>query len=47
MKSVLPLRIVLPLMLGIAASLAIAVYAELGYRRLVTGPFVVYSKEGS
>lgn len=34
MKSVLPLRIVLPLVLGIAASLAIAVYAELGYRRL-------------
>jgi hypothetical protein len=33
-KSVLPLRIVLPLVLGIAASLAIAVYAELGYRRL-------------
>ena len=34
MKSVLPIRIVLPLVLGIAASLAIAVYAELGYRRL-------------
>ncbi|MFO1312431.1 MAG: CHASE3 domain-containing protein [Burkholderiales bacterium] len=34
MKSVLPTRIVLPLVLGIAASLAIAVYAELGYRRL-------------
>jgi signal transduction histidine kinase len=33
-KSVLPLRIVLPLVLGIVASLAIAVYAELGYRRL-------------
>jgi signal transduction histidine kinase len=33
-KSVLPIRIVLPLVLGIAASLAIAVYAELGYRRL-------------
>jgi signal transduction histidine kinase len=33
-KSVLPTRIVLPLVLGIAASLAIAVYAELGYRRL-------------
>ncbi len=34
MKSVLPTRIVLPLVLGIVASLAIAVYAELGYRRL-------------
>ena len=34
MKSALPTRIVLPLVLGIAASLAIAVYAELGYRRL-------------
>jgi signal transduction histidine kinase len=33
-RSVLPIRIVLPLVLGIAASLAIAVYAELGYRRL-------------
>ncbi len=33
-KSVLPLRIVVPLVLGIAVSLAIAVYAELGYRRL-------------
>ncbi len=33
-KSVLPTRIVLPLVLGIVASLAIAVYAELGYRRL-------------
>jgi signal transduction histidine kinase len=33
-KSALPLRIVLPLVLGIVASLAIAVYAELGYRRL-------------
>jgi signal transduction histidine kinase len=34
MKSGLPLKIVMPLILGIAASLAIAVYAELGYRRL-------------
>ena len=34
MKSVLPNKIVLPLVLGIVASLAIAVYAELGYRRL-------------
>ena len=34
MKSVLPTRIVLPLVLGIVASLSIAVYAELGYRRL-------------
>ena len=34
MKSVLPLKVVLPLVLGIVASLAIAVYAELGYRRL-------------
>jgi signal transduction histidine kinase len=34
MRPVLPIRIVLPLVLGIAASLAIAVYAELGYRRL-------------
>ncbi len=33
-KSVLPLKIVLPLVLGIIATLAIAVYAELGYRRL-------------
>jgi len=33
-KSPLPTRIVLPLVLGIVASLAIAVYAELGYRRL-------------
>jgi len=33
-KSVLPLKVVLPLVLGIVASLAIAVYAELGYRRL-------------
>jgi signal transduction histidine kinase len=33
-KSVLPLKVVLPLALGIIASLAIAVYAELGYRRL-------------
>lgn len=34
MKSVLPLKVVLPLVLGIVASLAIAVYAELGFRRL-------------
>ena len=34
MKSALPLKVVLPLVLGIVASLAIAVYAELGYRRL-------------
>ena len=34
MKSVLPVKLVLPLVLGIIASLAIAVYAELGYRRL-------------
>jgi len=33
-KSALPTRIVLPLVLGIVASLSIAVYAELGYRRL-------------
>jgi signal transduction histidine kinase len=33
-KSVLPTRIVLPLVLGIVASLAIAVYSEFGYRRL-------------
>jgi signal transduction histidine kinase len=33
-KSALPLKVVLPLVLGIVASLAIAVYAELGYRRL-------------
>jgi len=33
-KSVLPTKLVLPLVLGIIASLAIAVYAELGYRRL-------------
>jgi signal transduction histidine kinase len=33
-KSVLPLKVLLPLVLGIIASLAIAVYAELGYRRL-------------
>ena len=30
----MPLKVVLPLVLGIVASLAIAVYAELGYRRL-------------
>lgn len=34
MKSVLPLKVVVPLVLGIIASLAIAVYSELGYRRL-------------
>ena len=34
MKSALPLKLVIPLVLGIVASLAIAVYAELGYRRL-------------
>lgn len=34
MKLVLPLKVVVPLVLGIIASLAIAVYAELGYRRL-------------
>ncbi len=34
MKSSLPLKIAVPLVLGIIASLAIAVYAELGYRRL-------------
>ncbi|MEO8346230.1 MAG: CHASE3 domain-containing protein [Betaproteobacteria bacterium] len=34
MKSTLSLKIVIPLVLGIIASLAIAVYAELGYRRL-------------
>lgn len=34
MKSPLPLRIVIPLVLGMVASLAIAVYAELGFRRL-------------
>jgi CHASE3 domain sensor protein len=33
-KSALPLKLVIPLVLGIVASLAIAVYAELGYRRL-------------
>jgi signal transduction histidine kinase len=33
-KSPLPLKIAVPLVLGIFASLAIAVYAELGYRRL-------------
>jgi signal transduction histidine kinase len=33
-KSVLPLKVVIPLVLGIIASLAIAVYSELGYRRL-------------
>ena len=34
MKSVLPFKIVIPLVLGIVASLAIAVYAEFGFRRL-------------
>ena len=34
MKLVLPLKVVAPLVLGIIASLAITVYAELGYRRL-------------
>ena len=34
LKSVLPFKIVIPLLLGIVASLAIAVYAELGFRRL-------------
>ena len=34
MKSVLPLKIVIPLVLGIVASFAIAVYAEFGFRRL-------------
>jgi signal transduction histidine kinase len=33
-KSVLPLKIVVPLLLGIIAALAIGVYSELGYRRL-------------
>ena len=33
-RSVLPYRIVIPLVLGIIVSLAIAVYAELGFRRL-------------
>ena len=34
MKLALPLKVVAPLVLGIIASLAILVYAELGYRRL-------------
>ena len=34
LKSALPLKVVIPLVLGMIASLAIAVYAELGYRRL-------------
>jgi signal transduction histidine kinase len=34
LKSILPLKIVIPLVLGIVASLAVAVYAELGFRRL-------------
>jgi signal transduction histidine kinase len=34
LKSALPLKILFPLVLGIVASLAIAVYAELGFRRL-------------
>jgi len=33
-KPILPLKLVLPLVLGMAASIAIALYAELGYRRL-------------
>jgi signal transduction histidine kinase len=33
-KSVLPLKIAVPLVLGIVASLAIAIYAEFGFRRL-------------
>ena len=33
-KRVLPLKIAVPLVLGIVASLSIAVYSELGYRRL-------------
>jgi len=33
-KSVLPFKIAVPLVLGIVASLAIAVYAEFGFRRL-------------
>ena len=33
-KSALPYRIVVPLVLGIVVSIAIALYAELGYRRL-------------
>jgi signal transduction histidine kinase len=35
-KSALPLKLAIPLILGMVASLAIAVYAELGYRRLET-----------
>ena len=34
MKLALPLKVVVPLLLGIIVSLAILVYAELGYRRL-------------
>ena len=34
MKSPLPIKIVIPLVMGIIVSLAIAVYAELGYRSL-------------
>lgn len=34
MKPILPLKLVVPLILGMVASLAIALYAELGYRRL-------------
>lgn len=34
MKSILPFKIAVPLVLGIVASLAIAVYAEFGFRRL-------------
>ena len=34
MKPILPFKLVMPLVLGMVASLAIALYAELGYRRL-------------
>lgn len=34
MKPILPVKLVMPLVLGMVASLAIALYAELGYRRL-------------
>src|SRR5664279_4180152 len=33
-KRILPAKVMVPLVLGIVASLAIMVYAELGYRRL-------------
>jgi signal transduction histidine kinase len=36
MKRTLPAKVLIPLVLGIVASLAIMVYAELGYRRLET-----------